>query len=515
MRPPSSSPPRHRDDGGDDSNRDDFSLTRPPQHDAQSSPRLLLSAVAAAASPTRLPPSRQPPPQHHAHYQSPSSSSSSSSPSPPPPAPTLPLQGPPPPAAAIVGLARHDADTHAHSFDASLPLSDSAPACPPDSRTRRRPRSGPPPSATRPSSGTQELSPSVDQAEFDPDPEPAAAADDADGDDGRPSGGNPAHHHLQSLSVSSDHDLLMSDSDGGAPLADLAVATSFFSSIDLGLNPDSDGVAADPQDSDSDSDADPDHNNAQASAANAPADSSNSSSHHAYTLSQPGHLAEIHAYHASLLHLVMADAPPPPPPWANNSQPPPLVQAGNAPPAFAPQLPFFDAFDAFPPVQMSNPNPTILGSENLGLVDFLRNWAYQACFGSAPGLRPPLLPEVHSQARAEVKDVTYADLAGDARDFQALDWSAMATTREAARARRLGTYKNYVNHLRSDESTDDVRIPSSDSFFRFRKMTFRPDISLAHFQLRSVLACPTRTEAYYSCRPSAAPSRPSTPPTAS
>lgn len=37
-----------------------------------------------------------------------------------------------------------------------------------------------------------------------------------------------------------------------------------------------------------------------------------------------------------------------------------------------------------------------------------------------------------------------------------------------------------------------------DSFFRFKKMQIRHDVHLAHFQLRSVLACPGRNEAFYS-----------------
>jgi WD40 repeat protein len=43
----------------------------------------------------------------------------------------------------------------------------------------------------------------------------------------------------------------------------------------------------------------------------------------------------------------------------------------------------------------------------------------------------------------------------------------------------------------------DEVLPSTENFFRFKKMDVRRDISLAHFQLRSVLACPTRTQAFY------------------
>lgn len=40
-------------------------------------------------------------------------------------------------------------------------------------------------------------------------------------------------------------------------------------------------------------------------------------------------------------------------------------------------------------------------------------------------------------------------------------------------------------------------LSSCESFYRFKRMNIRKDVSLAHFQLRSVLACPTRTHAYY------------------
>lgn len=111
---------------------------------------------------------------------------------------------------------------------------------------------------------------------------------------------------------------------------------------------------------------------------------------------------------------------------------------------------FENAVDTLPPVQTSNPNPTIPGAENLGLVDFLRHWAYQGSFTDSPRTRPPGLREVIKQATASVKDVKYSDLDGDECDFQGLNWTTMETTRNAARARRCRTYKNYVNHEGSD-----------------------------------------------------------------
>ncbi|EGR47779.1 uncharacterized protein TRIREDRAFT_78988 [Trichoderma reesei QM6a] len=154
--------------------------------------------------------------------------------------------------------------------------------------------------------------------------------------------------------------------------------------------------------------------------------------------------------------------------------------------------------DPFPPVHISNPNPSILGSENYGLIDFLRIWAYGHIVIRGKKLPVPGLHRVLKQATSGVERVHYHDLRGDGCDMQGLDWDSMNTTRHAARRIRRLTYKNYVNRLGSDTfSSAEAQLPSTDSFFRFRRMDIRKDISLAHFQLRSVLACPTRTHAYY------------------
>ncbi|OAA45520.1 WD domain containing protein [Metarhizium rileyi] len=156
--------------------------------------------------------------------------------------------------------------------------------------------------------------------------------------------------------------------------------------------------------------------------------------------------------------------------------------------------------DAMPPVQLSNPNPTIPGAENLGLIDFLRSWAYQGSFTDSPRSHPPHIGQVVKQASASIKEINHSDLRGDECDIQGLNWTMMETTRNNARARRSRTYKNYVNHQGSDmvaPHMDDEGVPSCDSFFRLRRMNIRQDIHLAHFQLRNVLACPSRTHAYY------------------
>ncbi|KFG86838.1 WD domain containing protein [Metarhizium anisopliae] len=161
---------------------------------------------------------------------------------------------------------------------------------------------------------------------------------------------------------------------------------------------------------------------------------------------------------------------------------------------------FHDSNDTLPPVQLSNPNPTIPGAENLGLIDFLRNWVYQGSFTDSPRSRPPHLSQVIKQAAAPIKEIRYSNLHGDECDIQGLNWKMMETTRSNARARRSRTYKNYVNHPGSDilaPHMDDEGISCCESFFRLARMNIRQDVHLAHFQLRNVLACPSRTHAYY------------------
>lgn len=188
---------------------------------------------------------------------------------------------------------------------------------------------------------------------------------------------------------------------------------------------------------------------------------------------------------------------------------PPLPQP---PPNWVP----IPAFITDQNLALSNAIPGILGSENLDLTDFLRDWAYQGRYGRAARSQPPLLDELMRQTQEQPDEIDYAQLKGDQYDLQGLNWASMETTRKAARLRRQYTYRNYVNRMGSDKwmasilasssqvNTNQFRLQlphealsSRESFYRFKRMNIRRDVSLAHFQLRSVLACPTRTHAYY------------------
>ncbi|KAG5999940.1 hypothetical protein E4U43_001761 [Claviceps pusilla] len=218
----------------------------------------------------------------------------------------------------------------------------------------------------------------------------------------------------------------------------------------------------------------------------------------------PSHLQTLHG---APLMMMMLGTESPDAAWAEGSWTVTenVDPQGPDPVAEANTLDVDDAADALPTIQISNPNPAIPGSENLGVLDFLHHWARHGSYeNNSHRYPPPHLYEVVKQARTHMREVNYSDLNGDSCDFQALNWAAMETTRSAARVRRYLTYKNYVNRAGSDVLTpglhtqkEDAGIPSYENFFRFSRMTFRPDIHLAHFQLRSVLACPSRTFAYY------------------
>lgn len=170
---------------------------------------------------------------------------------------------------------------------------------------------------------------------------------------------------------------------------------------------------------------------------------------------------------------------------------PPLPQP---PPNWVP-LP---AFITDQTLAISNAIPSILGSENLDLGDFLRDWAYQGRYGRAGLSQPPALEELMRQTQEQPEEVEFAQLKGDEYDLQGLNWNSMETTRKAARLRRQYTYRNYVNRMGSDKwMAPHEPLSSRESFYRFKRMNIRKDVCLAHFQLRSVLACPTRTHAYY------------------
>ncbi|KAK3996331.1 WD40-repeat-containing domain protein [Cladorrhinum sp. PSN332] len=149
----------------------------------------------------------------------------------------------------------------------------------------------------------------------------------------------------------------------------------------------------------------------------------------------------------------------------------------------------------------ANPNAQTLNPNNHGLTSFLHQWGRQNRMlqGLSRG-RSPWPDKVSDLSVSEVTRIRYDNLEGDKCDFQGINWDDLGVSRREARERRLITYSNYTNCAESDRWTPDfpdVVLPRSDNFFRFRRMDIKRDTHLAHFQLRYLLACPSRARFFY------------------
>ncbi|KKA31153.1 hypothetical protein TD95_004867 [Thielaviopsis punctulata] len=142
------------------------------------------------------------------------------------------------------------------------------------------------------------------------------------------------------------------------------------------------------------------------------------------------------------------------------------------------------------------PQPALLGPENPDFITFLRIWNTMR-----HGLRPStshirtMLKETAHRKVIEAKDIN--DLTCD---VQGINWNTLGVTRKEARFKRQVFYRNYTNCGRSSEMApgyDDVCLPSSDKFYRFRVNHIRQNVHLSHFQLRNMLATPSRYRIYY------------------
>ena len=137
-----------------------------------------------------------------------------------------------------------------------------------------------------------------------------------------------------------------------------------------------------------------------------------------------------------------------------------LPQLDNLPPLpqpmadYAGQPPVVVNGEQVDPVQASNPNPGVLGIENLALFEVLRDWAARGYYGHQDIPRPaPDIDDLLIQERRGVFEIGYDDLRADQCDFQGINWIKMKSTRCTGRMRRQQTYRNYVNRLGSDQWT--------------------------------------------------------------
>lgn len=223
------------------------------------------------------------------------------------------------------------------------------------------------------------------------------------------------HYHAE------DYDLDMSDSDGGASLDDDGIYVPQLQ-VDHHSHP------AQPHEDD-----------------DAEAPSSDPVNHHLHTYFD---VPSLEGADIVMDDDIAMDAAPPPEPSAPTPDNAPLQQ---------PQSP--TPIEPLDPAPISNPNPTMLGSGNHGLTDFLWHWSREAHLAHSYSMRAyaPCPEDLRRQALIHMNEVRYDDLYGDEYDLQGMDWDSMGTTREHARRRRLETYKNYVNKEGSDQLNVSAR----------------------------------------------------------
>ncbi|KAL1903098.1 hypothetical protein Sste5346_000382 [Sporothrix stenoceras] len=166
------------------------------------------------------------------------------------------------------------------------------------------------------------------------------------------------------------------------------------------------------------------------------------------------------------------------------------------------------------PVAFTNtaglPMNSELSPTNADLKRFLLNWQASTQFSvrGVPTPRGPVPTVVPSSTgvdlliRTDVDEVTTADLNGDHCDYQGIKWATMGVTRREARAFRERRYLNYCsNHQDAWIPHRSELMPhNTESYFQFRRMKMRKAPYLAHFQLRNLLAAPSKSRVFYADR---------------
>ena len=162
---------------------------------------------------------------------------------------------------------------------------------------------------------------------------------------------------------------------------------------------------------------------------------------------------------------------------------------------------------------------------NLSLGDFLYQWGMSASrddVESKKRTRGPALPALHKQRfMGELGPIQRCDLQGDKCDIQRINWKELGVSRLEARQVRRQTYRNYTNlrinqqwHVGhvwplvhyagtnhcSQPRLNGARLTDHENFFRFRRMDFDHDVHLSHFQLRNLVAAPSRDHVFYAGR---------------
>lgn len=162
-----------------------------------------------------------------------------------------------------------------------------------------------------------------------------------------------------------------------------------------------------------------------------------------------------------------------------------------------------------------NPVPDFIDTHdhyetNMKVIEFFEVWRGRYAKGQRfpPIGEEAMLLELN---RKNVKSqISISDLDGEHCDLQGIDWFELGARRDEARSIRNMSYHNYRNispngenyglaqgsHFRQD--TGQARtLPSCDDSFRFTRYMTRYKASLGQFQLRHLMAAPSRNAIFY------------------
>ncbi|CAK7263519.1 hypothetical protein SEPCBS119000_000531 [Sporothrix epigloea] len=161
---------------------------------------------------------------------------------------------------------------------------------------------------------------------------------------------------------------------------------------------------------------------------------------------------------------------------------------------------------AFTGITNNNAATTLfnLGPANANLKQFLTSWGrlgLQRRRGQQ-AVNTPDLSAITAELSNFKKEVKYGDLKGDDLDLQGINWTSMGVCRREARTFREMIYQNYCANESDTWKPFPTQImpQNTETYFRFKKFETRKPGYLVHFQLRHLLAAPSRSRILYADR---------------
>ena len=147
---------------------------------------------------------------------------------------------------------------------------------------------------------------------------------------------------------------------------------------------------------------------------------------------------------------------------------------------------------------------------NMNVILFLESWRLHFSRGERlPPIReePLLLDPSRTKTK---RHIDVEDLAGERCDIQGIDWTKIGASREHARMVRNNCYHAYRNCSADGENYANTQdsiirqhhshariLPTCDNHFRFNRYMTRYKARLGQFQLRHLMAAPSRNSIFY------------------